>query len=98
MYKATVSAQGHDDKIYIGITEHAFKTRFNIHNLSFNRAKHSAKTTLSKYVWELNARKIEFSIKWSVLKRASAYKGNAIQCNLCLAEKFSTLTADKVLI
>ena len=30
-----------------------------------------------------------------VLKRASAYKGSATQCNLCLAEKFCILTADK---
>ena len=60
VYKETVSAQGHDDKTYIGMTEHAFKTRFNNHSLSFNHEKHSAKTTLSKYVWELKARKNRF--------------------------------------
>ena len=64
------------------------ETRFNNHNLSFNHEKHSAKTTLSKYVWELKARKVDFSIKWPVLKLASAYKGIATQCtgNLCLAK------------
>ena len=47
------------------------------------------------YVLELKARKVDFFIKWSVLKRASAYKGSATQCNLYLAEKFCILTADK---
>ena len=77
------------------MTEHACKTHFNNHNFSFNHDKHSAKTTLSKYVWELKARKVDFSIKWSVLKRASAYKGSVTQCKLCLAKKFCILTAEK---
>ena len=77
------------------MTDHACKTRFNNHNLSFNHEKHSAKTTLLKYVWELKARKVDFFIKWSVLKRDSAYKGSATQCNMCLAEKFSILTSGK---
>ena len=45
--------------------EHAFKTSFDNHNLSLNHEKRSAKTTLSKYVWELKACKVDFSIKWS---------------------------------
>ena len=96
VYKATVSAQGHD-KIYIGMTKHSFKTRFNNHNLSINHEKHSAKTTLSKYAWELirPVKLISQSSRWSVLKRASAYKASATQCNLCLAKKFCILTADK---
>ena len=49
VYKATVSAQGRDDKIYIRMTKHAFKTHFINHNLSFNHEKHTAKTTLLKY-------------------------------------------------
>ena len=77
--------QGHNDKLYIGITEHAFKTRFNNHSLSANTQKHSAKTTLSKYVWKLKARQVDFSI----------VRIRAVLSHLFLAKKFCILTADK---
>ena len=76
--------------------EHVFETCFNNHNLSFNHEKQLIATiTLSKYAWELKAGEDDFSKPRSVLKRASAYKGSAMQCNLCVAEKFCILTADK---
>lgn len=64
-----------------------FKKTYNDHIYSFKNSKHSTKTALSKYVWELKDSKIYYSIKWSILKRAGAYNGGAKFCNLCLAEK-----------
>ena len=39
VYKCDVSAPNHPDKVYIGLTEKDFKTRWNSHKLSINNAK-----------------------------------------------------------
>ena len=36
-----------------------------------------------------------YTIKWSILKRANSYKGHPSHCNLCLSEKLYILTADR---
>ena len=52
VYKATVTTDTNDDKkSYIGMTEHAFKSRYNNHKVSaFKYRKHSHETLLSKYI------------------------------------------------
>ncbi|KAL9982995.1 hypothetical protein ACROYT_G005115 [Oculina patagonica] len=95
VYKATVATTPGETKVYIGMTEHSFKTRFNNHKLSFKHRKHSHDTVLSKYIWDLRDNNTEFSIKWSIVTRASAYGGNPSRCNLCLTEKLCILSADR---
>ena len=63
IYKATVTAAGHANKEYIGMTEHAFKTRYNNHQQSFKYKKYSTATALSKYVWQLKESQADYSIK-----------------------------------
>ena len=46
-------------------------------------------------IWDLKDNNVKHSIKWSILKRSTPYKGGSIRCNLCLAEKLSILTAEK---
>ena len=53
VYKATVTTNIGQPKIYIGSTEHSFKTRFNNHKISLKYRKHSHSTCLSKYILEL---------------------------------------------
>ena len=60
-------------KEYIGMTSTEFKVRYRNHKKSFNKPTHSSDTELSKYVWDLKDKKREYSIKWSILKRAAAY-------------------------
>ena len=91
VYKATVATTPGETKVYIGMTEHSFKTRYNNHKLSFKHRKHSHDTVLSKYIWDLKDNNTEFSIKWSIVTRASAYRGNPSRCNLCLTEKLCIL-------
>ena len=69
-----------------------FKTRYNNHKLSFKDRKHSHDTVLSKHIWDLKVRNIDYKINWRIIKRASAYKGSPSRCNLCLAEKLCILT------
>ena len=93
VYKATVTTDTNEEKLYIGITEHTFKSRYNNHKMSLKHHTHD--TVLSKYIWDLKDNNIKHSIKHSVLKRSVPYKGGSTRCNLCLAEKLSILTAEK---
>ena len=95
IYKATVTTTSGKTKVYIGMAEHSFKTRYNNHKLSFKHRKHSHDTVLSKYIWDQRDKNTDFSIKWSIVTRASSYRGNPSRCNLCLAEKLCILSADR---
>lgn len=95
VYKATVATTPGETKVYIGMTEHSFKSRYNNHKLSFKHRKHSHDTVLSKYIWDLKDNNTDFSIKWSIVTRASSYRGNPSRCNLCLTEKLCILSADR---
>ena len=75
IYKSVVIAAGHGNKQYIGMTEPEFKTRFSNHQCSFKLKKHSTKTALSKYIWELKGSNTNYTIKWSIVRRASSYSG-----------------------
>ena len=75
------------------MTENDFKTRFNNHKLSFRNRNHSHDTVLSKYIWDLKDNDTTYDIKWRIIKKANAYKGNSSRCNLCLSKKLCILTA-----
>ena len=93
IYEATVTTTSGTTRTYIGMTENDFKTRFNNHKLSFRNRNHAHDTVLSKYIWELRDNDTGHDIKWRIIKRANAYKGNPSRCNLCLSEKLCILTA-----
>ena len=63
------------------------------YKISFRDKKHSNEIELSKYIWDLKKGRRNFSLKWSILKRATAYQRGAKQCNLCLEEKLCILKA-----
>jgi len=67
VYKATVTTTPDKTKVYIGMTEHNFKSRYNNHKLSFKPRKHSQGIVLSKYIWDLKDNNTDFSIKWSII-------------------------------
>ena len=50
-------------KFYLGIWETEFKTRFNNHKKSFCHRQNKKDTELSKYIWELKDKRIEYQIK-----------------------------------
>jgi hypothetical protein len=96
VYKAEITTP-HDGttKEYIGMTSTEFKVRYRNHKKSFNKHTYSSDTELSKYVWDLKDRKREYSIKWSILKRAAAYVPGGMRCNLCIEEKLEIMKSDK---
>ena len=87
IYQATVTS---DKKVetYIGLTEKEFKTRHANHKQSFIKENLRSATELSKYIWELKDRKIDYSIKWKIIAHASSYSKISKRCNLCTLEKF----------
>ena len=84
-----------EKKVYIGLTEHAFKQRYSNHMQSIKHEKYGNSTELSKYVWQLKKEGEEFKITWSINQRAQAYSNTTKQCNLRLTEKLSIINVDK---
>ena len=80
IYQATVFPENQGAKTYIGMTEGEFKTRFCNHQQSLSNKKYASSTSLSKYIWELKEAKTKYKIKWSILKRANAYRSGGKQC------------------
>ena len=90
IYQATISSNSKNPQKfrYIGLTEGAFKSRYNGHLQSIRHEKHEAATELSKKYWELKRGGNEPSIVWKIVKKVETYKGGQLVCNLCLAEKY----------
>ena len=61
IYKATVTTILCETRVFIDMTEHSFKTKFNKHKVSFKHRKHSRDTVLSKFIWDLKDRRKIYS-------------------------------------
>ena len=72
--------------MYVGCSEN-FKLRFANHKMSFSSEAHKADTELSKHIWELKERGLNYKIKWKILRKTSGYNRLNNTCNLCTAEK-----------
>ena len=87
IYQAKVTA-GNNTESYVGLTEGDFKTRYRNHKTSFNNASKRNSTELSKHIWSLKDHNTNFTIKWSILNKGTAYSNSSKRCNLCVSEKF----------
>ena len=94
VYKATVSVPNKPTRFYYGLTEGAFKTRFNNHTRSFRVEDQRRVTELSKHMWELRDLGLEGEVRWEIAQRAAPYKCGSRKCDLCLTEKMVIATAD----
>ena len=45
-------------------------------------------TALSKFVWDLEDKKIKYNISWNILGRGKPYNHISKTCRLCLRENF----------
>ena len=55
------------------MTATTFKERYANHKKSFKFHRYKNDTELSKYIWELKSNDRDYTLKWSILKRAGAY-------------------------
>ena len=92
VYKCEVFSPDLPKKVYIGLTEKDFKTRYNSHTQSFRNKKYANSTTLSAHIWDTKENHhVTPTLKWSIIKRAPAYSNITKTCSLCLAEKYEIL-------
>ena len=87
VYQAEVTTP-QSKETYVGLCDTMFKERFNNHKCSFRNERYKNSTELSKYVWNLKQRKIDYQIKWRKVKQARSYSNVNKKCNLCLWEKY----------
>ena len=73
---------------YIGLCDTTFKERYRNHTCSFRNERYKNVTELSKHIWSLKERKINYQIKCRKEKQARSYSNGNKNCNLCLWEKF----------
>ena len=97
VYKATVSVPtvpSEPTKIYYGLTEPEFKTRYYSHKTSFKHANKRHATELSIYMWDLQDKGMSDENKWEIAKRSTPYKCGTRRFDLCLSEKLLIASAD----
>ena len=73
---------------YIGLCDTIFKERYRNHTCSFRNERYKNVTELSKHIWSLKDRKINYEIKWRKVRQARSYSNFNKSCNLCLCEKY----------
>ena len=73
---------------YIGLCDTTFKERYRNHTCSFRNERYKNVTELSKHIWNLKDRKINYELKWRKVKQARSYSNFNKRCNLCLCEKY----------
>jgi len=87
IYQAEV-ATPQTKETYIGLCDTTFKERYRNHTCSFRNERYKNVTELSKYIWGLKERKINYQIKWRKVKQARSYSNVNKKCNLCLWKKY----------
>ena len=87
IYQATVT-KNEKVETYVGLTDTEFKSRHSNHKVSFNNRKYEYSTELSKYIWTLKDKEIDYKLEWKIIGRASSYSNTTKRCNLCLLEKY----------
>ena len=58
---------------------------------TFTHDRYRNATEVSKKVWELKDKNVDYDISSKVLQRAHPYKGGGSRCDLCAAEKLYIL-------
>jgi hypothetical protein len=77
------------------MTATTFKERYGNHKKSFKLRRYKNDTELPKYIWGLKSNNRDYTLKWSILKRAGAYSSGAKRFNLCVEEKLCITDANK---
>ena len=88
IYQATVTSQGDKVDRYVGLTARSFKARHKEHYRNFENRNVKNSTSLSRKIWYLQDRNLNFEIKWKILQMSKPYQAGSRQCYLCLSEIF----------
>ena len=72
---------------YVGMASGRFKTRYNNHTKSFRNEKWENETELSKFVWSLKRKGVDFKVHFQTLSFEKPFKLESGKCQMCLKEK-----------
>ena len=89
LYEGTVTSKlpGYKAKVYTGVCEPIFKSRYGNHKMSFNLRKYENSSEIAKEVWKIKDQGGEPIVTWRIIKHHPAYNPISKQCTLCLSEK-----------
>ena len=87
IYQSTVTQATGVENTYIGLTARTFKVRWGEHKQSFRKEGYKP-STLSKHIWALKRKKIEYSVSWKLIATAKPYSPVTGVCHLCTREKY----------
>ena len=76
---------------YIGLRAPTFKSRLGNHTKSFNHERYEKETKLSRHIWSLKRKKVDFEIKWKIIAKAKPFNPVTGVCQLCTVEKFNII-------
>ena len=91
MYKENITStsQNHRNKIYYGISETKFKSRYTNHRKSFKNRNYKTDTELSNEIWKLKEQNKNADISWETLEIHQSYNTSTKPCMLCLNKKLA---------
>ena len=97
VYKATITTDNQNYKLkeYIGSTCNKFKTRYGNHKASFKKHNPKNSTELSKFILNLKANNIKFSIKWEILHQVKNNSATFNTCQVCNLEKYAIAKSER---
>ena len=96
LYKCEVTTTKAPMKVYLGVTEGEWKTRFYNHTKSITHRIYTNETTLSKYIWDVRDSLDEKpELHWAIVKTVPSYSNVSKRCMLCLHEKLAILNYPK---
>ena len=87
IYQAEVTTS-HSKQTYIGLCDTPFKSHYRNHTYSFRNERYRNATELSKNVWGLKNKKVDYQIRWRIVRHARSYSNVTKKCNLCRWEKY----------
>ena len=90
VYHAEVSQLGNNTRNYVGLCSTDFKSRLGVHKHSF-KFEEENQTSLSKYIWKLKNKNIDYNLRWRIVDRGTPYNPTTKTCTLCIREKFYIL-------
>ena len=93
IYVGAISSNlpNYGEKIYAGVSEPAFKSRYGNHKTLFNVGKYENSSELSKEFWKLKDKGVTQHINWRIIKHCATCNPVAKRCMLCLSKRGNLL-------
>ena len=73
----------------MGLTERKFKARYNEHFTNFENRNPKNATSLSRKIWYLKDKNINYELKWKILQKAKPYMPGSRECQLWVAKIYN---------